>query len=164
MYFFKCSVIIILPKYFLQLSVLDEPDSHICKYTTTDATALAHRHTSSWSNFCIYVYMIRFIRFVQRHTICLSVGVCLCVCVWNAGCTLPLANKGPPYPSNSVNPSDPWIPLAVGKFNYLPLISSFVFCSPLLHSYLLYSILNCYIYIANLHTRVHRQCNCTHRI
>jgi len=45
--FFKCLVRIIFPKYNLQVSVLDEPDSHICKYTTTDATALAHRHTSS---------------------------------------------------------------------------------------------------------------------
>lgn len=47
---------------------------------------------------------------------------------------------------------------AVGKFNYLLLISSFVFCAPLLYSYLLYGILNWYIYIANLRTHTCAEC------
>lgn len=47
---------------------------------------------------------------------------------------------------------------AVGKFNYLLLISSFVFCAPLLYSYLLYGILNWYIYIANLRTHTCAKC------
>jgi len=46
----------------------------------------------------------------------------------------------------------------VGKFNYLLLISSFVFCTLLLYSYLLYGILNWYIYIANLRTHICRVC------
>jgi len=135
-------------------------------YANTQPQTQHHWHTDTRRVEVIFAYMYTWFGLLDSYKgtqyVCLS--VCACVCVWNAGCTLPLANKGPSYPSNSVNLPDPWIPLAVGKFNYLPLISSFVFCSPLLHSYLLYSILNCYIYIANLHTRVHRQCNCTHRI
>lgn len=91
-------------------------------------------------------------------------SVCLCLSVPASVCGMravpcPWPTKVASYPC-PLDPQPLCIPLAVGKFNYLPLISSFVFCSPLLYSYLLYGILNCYIYIANLHTRLHRQCAC----
>lgn len=100
----------------------------------------------------------------------MSVCLCLCLCTLSeCVCVCGMRVVPCPWPTKvarqttSPSPLDPQplrIPLAVGKFNYLPLISSFVFCSPLLYSYLLYGILNCYIYIANLHTRIHRQCAC----
>lgn len=148
---------------------LAETHTYICK------CAHAHTHagqTVSWSYFCIYVYMIWFIRFVQRHTICRFVylSVCLsawlfawvCDCVLLRAVVLPhsslLSLSHPPSlrlsPTRAVSCAR-----AVGKFNYLLLISSFVFCAPLLYSYLLYGILNWYIYIANL--RTHTCADCT---
>lgn len=59
-------------------SVLFGWDTHI----HMQMCARTHGHTKqtvSWSYFCIYVYMIRFIRFVQRHTICRFVYLSVCL-------------------------------------------------------------------------------------